>query len=44
MGGADSDYDVRAVYVKPLDWYLVLEERQADTVNAMLPDDIDVAA
>ena len=40
----DSDYDVRAVYVKPLDWYLGLEERQADTVNAMLPHDIDVAA
>ena len=40
----DSDYDVRAVYVKPLDWYLGLEERQADTINAMLPDDIDVAA
>lgn len=40
----DSDYDVRAVYVKPLDWYLGLEERQADTVNAMLPDDIDVSA
>ena len=40
----DSDYDVRAVYVKPLDWYLGLEERQADTVNAMLPNDIDVSA
>ena len=40
----DSDYDVRAVYVKPLDWYLGLEERQSDTINAMLPDDIDVAA
>ena len=40
----DSDYDIRAVYVKPLDWYLGLEERQSDTINAMLPDDIDVAA
>lgn len=40
----DSDYDIRAVYVKPLDWYLGLEERQADTINVMLPDDIDVAA
>lgn len=40
----DSDYDIRAVYVKPLDWYLGLEERQSDTINAMLPHDIDVAA
>ena len=40
----DSDYDVRAVYVKPPDWYLGLEERQSDTINAMLPHDIDVAA
>ena len=40
----DSDYDIRAVYVKPLDWYLGLEERQSDTINAMLPGDIDVAA
>ena len=40
----DSDYDIRAVYVKPRDWYLGLEERQSDTINAMLPDDIDVAA
>ena len=40
----DSDYDIRAVYVKPLDWYLGLEERKADTLNAMLPGDLDIAA
>ena len=40
----DSDYDVRAVYVKPLDWYLGLDERKTDTLSAMLPNDIDVAA
>ncbi len=40
----DSDYDVRAVYVKPLDWYLGLGEKPSDTLSAMLPDDIDVSA
>ena len=40
----DSDYDVRAVYMKPLDWYLGLAEQKSDTITAMLPDDIDVSA
>lgn len=40
----DSDYDVRAVYVKNLDSYLGLEESKADTWEAMLPDEIDLAA
>ena len=40
----DSDYDVRAVYVKRLDWYLGLEEAKADTWEAMLPGDIDLSA
>lgn len=40
----DSDYDVRAVYVRPLDWYLGLEEGLADTWSAMLPDELDIAA
>ncbi len=40
----DSDYDVRAIYVEPLDSYLGLEESRADTWNAMLPDDLDIAA
>ena len=40
----DSDYDVRAVYVKPLDWYLGLDEKPSDTFSAMLPDDIDISA
>ena len=40
----DSDYDVRAVYVKPLDWYLGLEERTTDTWNAMLPGNLDISA
>ena len=40
----DSDYDVRVVYVKPIDWYLGLEERKTDTWNAMLPGDLDISA
>ena len=40
----DSDYDVRAVYIRPLDWYLGLEESLADTWSAMLPGEIDIAA
>ena len=40
----DSDYDIRVAYVRPLDWYLGLEEGLADTWNAMLPGDLDIAA
>ena len=40
----DSDYDVRAVYVNPLDWYLQLDEPSTDTIMAMLSDDLDVVA
>ncbi len=40
----DSDYDVRVLYVEPLDSYLGLEESRADTWSVMLPDDLDVAA
>lgn len=39
----DSDYDVRGVYVKPLDWYLQLREGMSDTIVELLPDDIDVS-
>ena len=40
----DSDYDIRAVYVKPLDWYLGLEESKSDTWEEMLPGDLDISA
>ena len=40
----DSDYDVRAVYVKPLDWYLQLDEPSTDTITTMLSGDLDVVA
>ena len=44
FASSDSDYDIRAAYVRPLDWYLGLEEGLADTWNAMLPHDLDIAA
>ena len=40
----DSDYDIRAVYVKPLDWYLGIKEPMSDTWEAMLPGELDVSA
>ncbi len=40
----DSDYDIRAVYVKPLDWYLGLEENRPDTWKRQMPGDLDISA
>lgn len=40
----DSDYDVRAIYVNPLDWYLSTETAPKDTIEAMLPGDLDISA
>jgi predicted nucleotidyltransferase len=40
----DSDYDVRAVYARPLDWYLGLEENPPDTWNRQMPGDLDISA
>lgn len=39
----DSDYDVRGVFVKPLDWYLQLKSDVPDTIVEELPCDIDVS-
>jgi len=39
----DSDYDVRGVYVKPLDRYLQLKDDAQDTIVEALPDEIDVS-
>jgi len=39
----DSDYDVRGVFVKPLDWYLQLKSDVPDTIVEELPGDIDVS-
>ncbi len=40
----DSDYDVRAIYVNPLDWYLTTEPSPKDTIEAMQPGDLDISA
>ena len=37
----DSDFDVRFIYKKPLDWYLQLDA-SADSIDIMLPDDLDL--
>ncbi len=39
----DSDYDVRGVFVKPLDWYLQLKRDVPDTIVEELPGDVDVS-
>ena len=39
----DSDYDVRGVLVKPLDWYLQLKSDVPDTIVEELPGDVDVS-
>jgi uncharacterized protein len=38
----DSDFDVRFIYVNRLDWYLRIDET-TDTINTMLPDELDVS-
>lgn len=44
FASADSDWDVRAIYVHPLDWYLRIAEKPTDTFEAMRPGDIDLSA
>ena len=40
---ADSDYDVRFVYVHPRDWYLSIDlERRDDTIDPPPKEDIDL--
>jgi predicted nucleotidyltransferase len=38
----DSDYDVRFVYVRPLDWYMSISEKK-DTLEVMINKDLDFA-
>lgn len=38
----NSDWDVRFIYVHPLDWYLSIEEKK-DNIEIILPNDIDLA-
>ena len=37
----DSDYDVRFVYARPLDWYLSLEPGR-DVIERPINDDLDI--
>ena len=39
---ADSDYDVRFIYVHNLQWYLSLDDKK-DTNNTFLPNDLDMS-
>ena len=38
---ADSDYDVRFIYARRLDWYLSMERRR-DVIECPIVDDLDV--
>ena len=38
---ADSDYDVRFLYVRPLDWYLSIEEKR-DVIEVPIEGDLDI--
>lgn len=39
----DSDYDVRTIYIMPIEWYLSTAEKPQDTFGVMLPHDLDIA-
>jgi uncharacterized protein len=38
----DSDYDVRFLYIRPIDWYLTIQKRR-DVIEAMTEPDLDFA-
>lgn len=42
FASADSDYDVRFLYVNQPDWYLSIHEKR-DVIEAFLPGDLDVS-
>lgn len=42
FASTDSDWDVRYIYVHPLDWYLSIDN-QRDSQEEILPNDIDLA-
>lgn len=42
FASADSDYDVRFIYVRPVEWYLSFEiERRRDVIEYPIVDEID---
>lgn len=38
----DSDYDVRFVYIKPIDWYLSINEKTNHITLPLDPDNLDI--
>ena len=42
FASADSDYDVRFLYVHPEEWYLSIDQGR-DVVESMLPGDLDLS-
>lgn len=41
---ADSDYDVRFIYVRPADWYLSIDlEFKRDVIERPITDDVDIS-
>ena len=43
FASADSDYDVRFVYVRPRDWYLSIDlDRRRDVIELPIEDELDV--
>lgn len=42
FASADSDYDVRFLYVRPLEWYLSVDERR-DVIEQPIQDELDIS-
>ncbi len=42
VASPDSDFDVRFIYFKPIDWFLRIDSK-IDSVNQMLPHDLDLS-
>lgn len=42
FASADSDWDVRFIYIHPRDWYLSILDKR-DVIEEMLPNDLDVS-
>ena len=40
---ADSDYDVRFLYVHPVDWYLSIDPNQRDVIEVPISDELDIS-
>lgn len=39
---ADSDYDVRFIYLRPVEWYLTIQKKR-DVIEVPIDDDLDIA-